>query len=289
MGPKQQRKADLTPSKEAKKQRVSSPLSAARGRNADLVVGDDNEVMMRSNMAASSSRKQRLQFTDEHDDEPPNWFCSYEQRLNMRLEKLDFVAGQIEQLTTKVENNEKRIDGLEYDVTGLNNRMKSLSDRLTEENKQLYEKIDDLENRGRRINLVFHHVPEKIGTTEDCLETMTDIINNFVGFDTPCSTIVERCHRSGQQGGDRPRIIHVAFSSYMVREKVRKACIAKFKESSYHGVKLGVGEDFSKRVSQLRKAKMPGFKQLKEEGKQPFFVFPAALKYRVNGRLFSAD
>jgi len=287
MGPKNQRKPEVTPSKQSKKQRLSSPAASLTTTRTRGHVDSDEEVM-RSNMAASSNNSKRLQFDDVEDsgEEPPRWFSLFEQRLDHRLQQLDYVARELEQLTVKVKEQDEKIKGVEYDVKGIDERVEALK----EENKSLFLKLDDIENRSRRINLVFHKVPEKQGQErENCMETVTEIINNFVGFDTPCESIVERCHRTGRRDPDKPRIIHVAFNSFSVREKVRKACIAKFKSSTFHGVKLGVGEDFSKHVIQLRQTKMARFKQLKEEGKQPFFVFPASLKYRVNGQLISVD
>ena len=59
-----------------------------------------------------------------------------------------------------------------------------------------------------------------------------------------------------------------------------------FKEAEYHGKKLFVAEDFSQRIMRQRKEKMDHFKQLKTEGKRPFFLYPAKLAYRqASGKL----
>ncbi len=284
MGPKQQqRKADRTPTKvSSKKQKLSGPESDRVDMDAN-----DSETEVRGHaMAAPMASKLRRYSNEESsgEDESPRWFSLFEMRLDQRLNKLDEVAEKIDGLTLKVEEHDQKIEGLQFDLNTVNERMKTLKT----ENEQMLLKLDDLENRGRRINLIFYNVPEQPNTHENCLDTVTDIINNFVGFDQPCSTFVERCHRTGQKG-NKPRIIHVAFASFATREKVRKACIAKFKQSSYKGTRISVGEDFSKRIVQLRKEKMPRFRALKEQGKQPFFVYPAFLKYRVDGTLFSAE
>ena len=71
---------------------------------------------------------------------------------------------------------------------------------------------------------------------------------------------------------------------------MRKACIQKFKESTYKGQKIFVGEDFSKRIQTLRKNQMDEFKRLQREGKKPFFIYPAVVTYRdVNGRVITLD
>ena len=283
-----QRKPDRTPSKLPLKKPKLTFGTAEAMDECHSSRDDGNEVThIGQAMAAPMAKKLSFEGDDSTENEPPKWFKHYEMRLDQRWSKLDQVVERFETLVLKVEEHDKKLDSVQFDMNAMNDRMKDME----KENEELYLKLDDLENRGRRINLIFYNVPEKPDNArEDCLETVTDIINNFVGFEQPCEAIIERCHRTGQKR-DKPRIIHVAFASYAIREKVRKACIAKFKqsESSYKGTQIHVGEDFSKRIVQLRKAKMTRFRALRYEGKRPFFVFPAALKYRVDGKLISAD
>ena len=71
-------------------------------------------------------------------------------------------------------------------------------------------------------------------------EVVRDLISNFVGIQST-SYSIERCHRTPTTKGSRqgseservkPRIIHIAFSSYVAKEEVRRACIAKLKKES---------------------------------------------------------
>ena len=149
---------------------------------------------------------------------------------------------------------------------------------IKKENKQLVEKIDDLENRSWRNNLVFFGVPERDGRGEEnCLETVIDLLQNLVGIED-VSKYIERCHRTPSYRNrsaepiTKPRLIHVAFSSYVIKEKVRKVSIEKFKSMTYKDSKIFVNEDLSARVLQLRKNLMGQFMKLKKEGKKPFFL-----------------
>ena len=191
-------------------------------------------------------------------------------------------AGYLMQLSVK---------SLDFD----NNKLHSEMESIKKENKQLVEKIDDLENRSRRNNLVFFGVPERDGRGEEnCFETVIDLLQNFVGIED-VSKYIERCHRTPSYRNrsaeliTKPRVIHVAFSSYVIKEKVRKASIEKFKSMKYKDSKIFVNVDLSARVLQLRKNLMGQFMKLKKEGKKPFFVFPASIKYRKeDGTLVSA-
>ena len=139
---------------------------------------------------------------------------------------------------------------------------------------------------------MFHGVPES--PKENCQAAVQDMLMKFVGL-AAGDVVIERCHRTPSTPLPRvepenekrpPRIIHAAFSSYSTKEKVRKACVAKFKTARFNGNKIFVSDDFSKRVINMRKEKMGKFKQLKDENKKPFFLYPDRLAYRAgDGKL----
>jgi len=227
--------------------------------------------------------------TDRMIETPPQWFISFfaefEERLEHRLDSL-FVK-RLDDLTTKVTEQDEKMRGLDFDIQGVHEELK----KLKTENSNLINKLDDLENRGRRNNLVIFGLPEPEGR-EDCMKTVTDLLH-FV--EQPDATqMLERCHRTPTHRvatqGDKPRMIHVAFRSYVVKEQVRKASIQKLKNSTFQGRKIFVAEDFSKKVNDQRKKKMEQFKKLKLEGKQPFFVYPDKIKFRdQSGKIISVD
>lgn len=152
------------------------------------------------------------------------------------------------------------------------------------------DKLDDLENRGCRNNLVFYGVPETVANDkENTKEVIIKLLSEFVGMDgSKINNTIQTVHRTPNTlppngiNPQKPRIIHIAISSFLDREEIRKKCIQKFKGTLYEGKKIFVSEDFSKRVIAKRKAKMDKFKELQKDGKRPFFVFPDLLKYRNN-------
>ena len=162
--------------------------------------------------------------------------------------------------------------------------------KVLEDNTQkLIDKLEDLENRSRRNNVILHGVPES--DNENCKETVTELFSNFVGLDEEyVKTVMQRVHRTpttrarvpsaAGSGRPKPRIIHVAMSSFQDKIKVFKACVNKFKQDEYQHHKLFISDDLSKGVQLKRKAKMGTFTKLKREGKHPFFVYPDIIKYR---------
>ena len=135
-------------------------------------------------------------------DKPPVWFQKFEERFEAVFVK------RLEDLTVKVTENDEKLDGVTLQIADLERGVK----QMKAERKQILAKIDDLDNRGRRSNLVFHGVPES--PRENCNDTVKEILHDFVGL--PLDTVhVERCHRTppspqqrnDQQNQNRPRII----------------------------------------------------------------------------------
>ena len=132
--------------------------------------------------------------------------------------------------------------------------MKSEVRNLRDDKDVLLDKVDDLENRSRRNNLIFYGVPELEAQPENCNETLKELFN-FVGIDPSIWDNVSRCHRTptqrpqGQGPNAKPRMIDIGFAFFTARENFRKACLSKFKASSeFKDRKIFVADDLSKRV-----------------------------------------
>ena len=181
--------------------------------------------------------------------------------------------------------HEEKISSLEFDYGNLKKEVANLRD----ENSTLTAAVDDLENRSKRNNVVFYGIPET-GETEDCRQTVDTVLQQFVGLSSSAYSI-ERVHRTPtvrQQGSqsqsghvrNKPRMIHACFSSFVQKEKVKAECVKRFKAEEYKGHKLFIANDLSKRVRNLRKGRMEELKRLREEGKKPFFIYPAKLAFK---------
>ena len=157
------------------------------------------------------------------------------------------------------------------------------------------DKLDDLENRSRRNNLIVFNFPEgeenSAGSGSSCIQFISGFISSL---DPNLHFQIERAHRTppgpaplpDRSGKIKDRPIHVCFTSFQERDKVRKACIAAFKTGKkFKERKLFVSEDFSLRVQARRKALLPTLKKLQHEGKKAFFTYPATIRYVQDNRL----
>eukprot|EP00057_Strongylocentrotus_purpuratus_P019582 XP_011674056.1 PREDICTED: cilia- and flagella-associated protein 46-like [Strongylocentrotus purpuratus] len=200
----------------------------------------------------------------------PVWFIEYERRLDSKFDDLH-----------------KRLD---FHEAACEEKFQHLEKELA----AAFDKIDDLENRSRRNNLIFFNFPE--GEEPDSASGCSELISSFLAsIDKNLEHVqIERAHRTppgppssrghpqnGSQYKPKDRPIHVCFSSFQDRVRVRKACVAAFKEGFKYKErsKLFVAEDFSHRVQARRKALLPELKMLQQQGKRAFFVYPATIKY----------
>ncbi|XP_072168426.1 uncharacterized protein [Diadema setosum] len=293
--PKVTHQLENTPNKSspsAKKPKMSNCSPTACSSRMETNDVAETPGQYDSNMAAplhgaepTGNTRRSLDLSSEA---PPVWFVTFfkdfESRFDSRIEAL--LDKKLKDISLKVSDHEEKMNNIEFEVGALKDSVK----QLEKEKEILVNKLDDLENRGRRKNLVLFGIAESSNpTAEDCMKTVTQFLQYAEVPEADLSKI-ERCHRTPTHqpvGKDathskQPRRIHVAFSTFVTKERVRKACITKLKQtnSMYHDLKVFVAEDLSQRVLQLRRKKQEKFKRLKDEGKRPFFAYPDKIRYR---------
>ena len=176
-------------------------------------------------------------------------------------------------------------EALDFHNEACDSKVKELQSEID----KCWDKIDDLENRARRNNIVLFNIPEgSEANPSNCIDFVNNLITEFIDPNIPEGSVdIQRAHRTPtgppRPGQIKPRPIHVYFNQFSQKEMVRKAAIPAFKATKYKNCKLFVAEDISKRLQNKRKEMFPTFKKLREEGKRPFFSYPAILKYWENG------
>ena len=214
---------------------------------------------------------------------PPDWFIAYESR--QRAEFKAFEDRQQARLDTILGLCKQEHEGIYHEINCLKDEVAKLNKKLVDSES----KIDDLENRGRRNNIVMYNIPEG-KENNNCIKLVEDLL---VQAGIQGASQIQRAHRTGQlpkvsssgsaSNVKRPRPIHVGFSSFREKEAARKALIAYFK-SKQDGdpSKYAVSDDYSLRVQKLRKEKIPELKRLRLEGKKAFLAYPAEIRILKN-------
>ena len=162
-------------------------------------------------------------------------------------------------LLRDIKESQKRLERkFDEQLSTINNRLTAVESRLgnncinqvdvnllKEQIVNLEFKVDELENRNRRDNLLFFGIDETGSETWSDTETkITDWIKGQLEVDV--SDKIERAHRIGQKTNGKVRPIIVKFSSFKTKEEVWKHK-TKLKNSNFR-----ISEDFSAKIRKQR-------------------------------------
>lgn len=145
--------------------------------------------------------------------------------------------------------------------------------------KLLQDKIDDLENRSRRNNLIIYGLNENERETPQELHNAVigDLFSNKLGVSVSSS---ERIHRLGKKTSNRTRPVIVKFFNYNDKLAVQRNC-RRLKGSS-----LSVSEDFSERIRVIRKKLWDSSADDRARGDKVTLVYD---KIRIGNTLYTWD
>ncbi len=236
--------------------------STKKSRKIDFEVDDGSSAVQNSADITMSP------VCTADDDKAPRWFTRFEDRFEVLIKDIKDIQ---EGLNAHIDSTEEKFGS------------------VSKEMELLWDKIDDLENRGRRNNLVLYNVPEGVEPNpNDCINFMNKLSKDFIKIEPASVPEFQRAHRtptgpSREQG--RPRPIHIQFPTFQSKLAFRKAAVSMFKTTTFNGAKLFIQDDLSARVQKKRKELVPAMKKLREEGKRPFFIYPAVLKFWEDTKL----
>jgi hypothetical protein len=174
------------------------------------------------------------------------------EQLKVSLQTLEPLKATIEDLKAHVETLTTKPE--------VNDIVQAATADLIQENKQLKDKLLQLECHSRRNNLKILGIPEESGETWDMCELSVNTIIIGLGLD-PASIPIERAHRLGPSvAGNRatPRPIIVKFLSFKGREQVLQSFRKRDMDHSVpEDVKMY--EDFPSEVELRRSILLPYF------------------------------
>ena len=202
-------------------------------------------------------------------------------------QRFDTVNGHFDSLNASVSGLREEVTQLTAEV----DEVRRENDRLQTENQDLADrldaaekKLDDLEGRSKRNNLIFRGLKKQTGSEyeswDDCESLVKEVvcdqlkIRDDVQFD--------RVHRLGRDP-DSPIIAR--FTNFKDKQRVLKEK-GKLKETE-KGRTIFIGEDFSKGVGDTRRKLVPFLKEAKADKKKK-----ASMVYDhlvIDGRKFYLD
>ncbi|XP_042150091.1 uncharacterized protein LOC120850155 [Ixodes scapularis] len=151
------------------------------------------------------------------------------------------VLGKLAGIEAKQADLERKFDTISLKTNDIEKRVLQIEGS----GRKLEAKLDDLENRSRRTNLVFFGVPDnsRSETWEESERLITKICKDVLSLDV----LIERAHRLGKHKDGKNRPIVVNFPGWEVKESVLRSAF-KFKNTSF-----SVSEDFSLAVQEKRR------------------------------------
>ena len=127
------------------------------------------------------------------------------------------------------------------------------------------DKLDDLEGRSRRNNLIFNGIGQADDETqEQCENTLRETISKKLNIDTTDISF-DRVHRLRSKV--KPNPVIARFTFYKDSRRVLGA------RSKLRGSNIYINEDFTPRVRNIRKKLEPYLKKFRDEKKRVSMVF----------------
>ncbi len=208
------------------------------------------------------------------------------------MAKLDNITALLNTVIARLDSIDQRVMKLENERDALNTRIGDLEGSAVEVNLSLEEikekqkrcvgndeidilkrRIDELNNRSRRNNVVFWGIPEKSEKSADCCDFIKDFISNHMKVENSVDIEIERAHRSPMGtvarsvGHKQPRPIHVRFLRYSDRELVLRNAGKYLKDNLFKGSKVFISDDVSESVRKDRKKLIKLRNKLRDDGK----------------------
>lgn len=217
-------------------------------------------------------------------------------------------ASLLKDMSTLIQPVQSSVDALRATVNEFNGRLaateslagdnferitgtEKLVKTLEAQNKSLQDRLDDLENRARRVNLRIINVPEGSEKGRDPTEFISDLLMENLGagvFAKPPE--LERAHRSlaPRPGpGGRPRPFVICFHRFQEREKVLRW--TRQNELKYQDTTLRVYPDVSAITAKKRAAFNKIKQALYQKGVKFRLLFPARLQVTHEEETFTFE
>jgi FtsZ-binding cell division protein ZapB len=181
-------------------------------------------------------------------------------------QKLDGVVGDVKDIKESFSVLQEEVGVLRKEVDVLkaeNEQLKDHRDALWTQLDKVQRKVDDLEGRSKRSNLIFYGLEKDKNETNDTLEgRVKDLLSDRLELAEDIE--FDRVHRISTKP-DSPVIVKCTY----YKQKVK---ILKLK-NKLRGSNIFIGEDYSQNVRETRKKLTDIMKTLKSEGKNVKMAF----------------
>lgn len=174
------------------------------------------------------------------------------------------LESTINNLGTRIQQLESRLEGLEKTEASGAEIQKQTKTQF-EHVATLANRLDDVENRSRRLNLVFYGL--KDDDPQESWEACENAVKSFCQQKLQVNIgAIQRVHRMGKHDPKRNRPIIACFASFKDTETIMSSCI-KLK-----GTDFSVSRDYSPRLREIRRKLWEVGKARKADGQDKVFL-----------------
>lgn len=226
-----------------------------------------------------------------------------EKRISNLESKLDDMDTQVSTQQNEITDLKSAVEFNSKDIQSLKKRLVNQSDAASHDTSKLKDKIDDLENRSRRNNLIFHGIPEGSEEGHSCEEFLSDFLATHMKIDDGGDIELERAHRTPSQpqsrpGGTnsrptRPRPIHCKFLRYNDRQYILKNAAKLLRNNKYRGSSVYISDDVTRTIRDGRKQLRENQLQSIRQDERVNFAFipwtiPPVIRYKLHSGAFKS-
>lgn len=165
-------------------------------------------------------------------------------KIEEKMKDLDEKVKKIDLKSEQVEANTQKIESHSVDISLAKTQTMKNDSRYINENAKLLQKIEDLENRMRRKNLIISGLEEsEVESWSESEQKVKVIFNSTLKIDVA----IERAHRIGRKIPKKSRSIIVLLTSYKDKMLIYRNC------HLLKGLNIYVNDDVSQAVRDQRK------------------------------------
>ncbi|GFR60234.1 SH3 domain protein, partial [Elysia marginata] len=188
------------------------------------------------------------------------------QQLGNRFDSVDTKISNIDSNVQEMKAQNVLLQDQIKDLVSANSELKQENDELQKRLKTLEDKMDDVEARSRRNNILVHGLPpdNEQETWIDCEKVVRKMINNHLEIDD-ARIQIDRAHRLRSNNGTGA--INVRITHYKDKENIMKNK-KKPKDTNIH-----ISDDYTPRIREIRRKLSPFLNKFRNEGKRATMVY----------------
>ncbi|KAJ0062222.1 hypothetical protein NL108_018606 [Boleophthalmus pectinirostris] len=216
-----------------------------------------------------------------------------DKRMNTVTSEVLDIKNGLAKTNTELKEHQTRLDSTEQRISDLEDTLNATKRELHRAQniiKTLEAKSDDLENRGRRKNLVLMGLPEQ-SEGQQITTYVQQMLPRWLNLTLELPLEVERAHRTLQPAplpGKPPRPILIRFLRFRDREMILQAA-KKSTQLREGDAKLTLRQDLSAELRRKRKEFSDIIEYLIREGKFRGFAYPHRLRVWHRGSVVLFD